>query len=58
MMYNGMVVLDPYDHPVRNFPELPDCLSTQTSGMWIEHYLRKNLEIKAYDLMGKSASYY
>lgn len=54
MMYQGQVVLDPYDHPVRDFPtELPPTLSTEMNGWEIEYYLRQNRAIKAYDLMGK-----
>ena len=58
MMYKmfdeRMVVLDPYNHPVRDFPgELPVTLSTQISGAEIEYYMRKNSEITLYDLMGQ-----
>lgn len=49
----GRVLLDPYDYPIRNFPELPATLSTDMKGWEVEHHLRKNLAIKSYDLMGK-----
>lgn len=49
----GKVLLDPYDHPIRNFPELPATLSTEMKGWEVEHHLRKNLAIKPYDLMGQ-----
>lgn len=47
------VLLDPFDHPIRNFPELPATLSTEMKGWEVQYYLLKNLEIKTYDLMGK-----
>lgn len=49
----GKVLLDPYDHPIRSFPELPATLSTETKGWEVEYYLRKNLDIRPYDLMGE-----
>lgn len=53
MMYHGRVVLDPFDHPVREFGrELPATLSTEMKGDEVEYYLRKNLAIKVYDLIG------
>ena len=52
--FQGRVLLDPYDHGIRDFPtELPPALSTYVEGWEIEHYLRKNSQIKPYDLMGK-----
>ncbi len=57
MMVDGKVVLDPYNHPVRDFPgELPVCLSTAISGAEVELYTRRNPEIHPYDLMGESAA--
>ncbi len=49
----GRVLLDPYGHPIRNFPELPATLSTEMKGWEVEHHLRKDLAIKPYDLMGE-----
>lgn len=51
--YLQEVLLDPYDHPIRNFSELPPTLSTEMKGWEVEYYLRKNLDIKVYDLMGE-----
>ena len=53
MMYQDKIVLDPYDHPVRDFLELPATISTDEPGCMIEFHLRKNRQISAYDLMGK-----
>ena len=53
MEYDGRIVLDGYDHPVREFPELPATLSTEMSGCEVEYYLRQNQAIKPYDLMGR-----
>ena len=52
LMDGDRVMLDPYDHPIRDFPELPVTLSSKEKGMWIEYYMRQNKEIKPYDLMG------
>ena len=52
LMDGNRVMLDPYDHPIRDFPELPVTLSSKENGMWIEYYMRQNKEIKPYDLMG------
>ena len=52
LMDGNRVMLDPYDHPIRDFPELPLTLSSKEKGMWIEYYMRQNKEIKPYDLMG------
>lgn len=52
LMDGNRVMLDPYDHPIRDFQELPVTLSSKEKGMWIEYYMRQNKEIKPYDLMG------
>lgn len=52
LMDGSRVILDPYDHPIRDFAELPVTLSSKEKGMWIEYYMRQNKEIKPYDLMG------
>jgi len=36
MMYNGMIMLDPDDHPIIDFPGLPRCFSSQMEGARIE----------------------
>ena len=52
--HDGKILLDAYDHGIRSFPtELPVALSTELEGWEVENYLRKNREIKVYDLMGK-----
>ena len=52
LMDGNRIMLDPYDHPIRDFPELPVTLSSKEKGMWIEYYMRQNKEIRPYDLMG------
>ena len=52
VMYNGRIILDPFDHGLRNFPELPVALSSELEGSDIEYYYRQNLEIADYDLIG------
>ena len=52
--HRGRILLDPYYHGIRDFPtELPVALSTELEDWNIEYLLRKNKEIKIYDLMGK-----
>lgn len=50
--YNGRIILDPFDHGLRNFPELPVALSSELEGCDIEYYYRQNAEIADYDLIG------
>lgn len=53
-MYDGRIVLDAFDHGIRHFPgQLPLPLSTELEGWRFEHYLRRNRQIKRYDLMGE-----
>ena len=55
VMDAGRVVLDPYDHAIRDFGnDLPLCLSSQIEGHDIETYMRRNKEITFYDLIGES----
>ena len=55
--FQGRVLLDPFDHGIRDFPgELPPCLSTNVEGWEIEHYKRRNSQINTYDLMGKQSN--
>ena len=51
-MYHGHVILDAFDHGLRNFPELPVVLSSELEGSDIEYYYRQNAEIADYDLVG------
>jgi len=52
LMYSDRVMLDPFDHPIRDFGrDLPIVLSTELKGDEVEHYLRRNLAIKVYDLI-------
>ena len=51
---DGRVMLDPYDHPIRNFGnELPIIISSEIQGWEVENYLRRNHAIKVYDLVGE-----
>ena len=50
--HNGRIILDPFDHGLRNFPELPVALSSELEGCDIEYYYRQNAEIADYDLIG------
>ena len=52
VMWNGCIILDPFDHGLRNFPELPVVLSSELAGCDIEYYYRQNSEIADYDLIG------
>lgn len=36
MMYNGLIMLDPDDHPVRDFPDIPRAFSSKIEGGRIE----------------------
>ncbi len=49
---NGRIILDAFDHGLRNFPELPVALSSELEGSDIEYYYRQNAEIADYDLIG------
>jgi len=56
VMDNGRIVLDAFDHGIRDFgDDLPLCLSSQIDGWDVETYLRRNLEISYYDIIGKSS---
>ena len=52
VMHNGCIILDAFDHGLRNFPELPVVLSSELEGSDIEYYYRQNGEIADYDLIG------
>ena len=48
------IVLDAFDHGIRDFPEiLPKALSSELAGHDIMYYFRQNEEIHLYDLVGK-----
>ena len=51
-MYHGHIILDAFDHGLRDFPELPVVLSSELEGSDIEYYYRQNGEIADYDLVG------
>ena len=54
VMDGGRVVLDAFDHGLRNFGnQLPMYVSSELDGQDIEHYLRSNRQISVYDLVGK-----
>ena len=50
--HNGRIILDAFDHGLRDFPELPVVLSSELEGSDIEYYYRQNGEITDYDLIG------
>ena len=53
VMDNGRIVLDAFDHGLRNFgSQLPMYVSSELEGHDIEDYLRWNSEIFVYDLVG------
>ena len=51
--YRGRIILDSYDHGLRDFSELPKALSTELSGADIEYYRRQNATISDYDLIAR-----
>ena len=62
MMHRGRVVLDPDNHEIKDFPELPKILSSELEGRDIEYYMRKNMaigngEMSYYDIRGKPSSF-
>ena len=52
-MDEGHIVLDAFDHGIRDFPHLPKLLSSEIEGHDIEYYYRQNAETTDYDLIGK-----
>ena len=56
MMNKGRVVLDQWNHGVRDFPELPEVISTAIEGHDIEDLMRRNMAIRTYDLMARMVS--
>ena len=44
LMDRDRVVIDPDNHEIRDFPELPKVLSSEMNGQDIEYYLRKNMQ--------------
>lgn len=55
LMHAGRICLDPFDHGIRNFPELPALLSSELEGHDVEYYQRQNREITLYDMIGTLA---
>jgi len=54
LMDGNRVMLDPFDHPIRDFGnDLPIVLSSRMAGWEIENDLRRNGAIRVYDLAGK-----
>ena len=57
MKYEGRIVLDSFDHGIRDFPGiLPMCLSSELAGHDIMHYMRQDKNISLYDMIGLSLS--
>lgn len=53
VMDGGRIVLDAFDHGLRNFGnQLPLYVSSELQGHDIEDYLRRNWQISIYDLVG------
>ena len=51
---HGRIVLDAFDHGIRDFGDiLPKCLSSELAGHDIVYYFRQNEEIQLYDMVGK-----
>ena len=50
------IILDNFDHGLRDFSHLPKVLSTELAGEDIEYFYRQNGEVADYDLTGKSPS--
>ena len=50
---DGRIVLDGSDHPIRDFPELPICISSAIGGHDINYYWRQNEYITTYDILCK-----
>jgi len=53
MMDRTRIVLDAWDHGIRDFPELPEAISSAIEGHDVEDLMRRNLAIKLYDVLGK-----
>ena len=54
VMDDNRIVLDAYDHGLRDFPNvLPKVLSSELEGHDIEYYYRQNADIADYDLIAR-----
>jgi len=53
MMDRTRIVLDAWDHGIRDFRELPEAISSALEGHDVEDLMRRNLAIKLYDVLGK-----
>lgn len=53
MMYKGRIVLDPDNHPVRNFREIPATISSAVEGWLMEAIRRTNSNISAVDFRAR-----
>ncbi|KAL6714540.1 hypothetical protein ACLMJK_007965 [Lecanora helva] len=59
LTYGDRVMLDPFDHPIRDFgDDLPIILSSEMKGWEVENHLRKNLAIRVYDLVARCPRFY
>lgn len=57
MMDGSRIVLDAFDHGIREFPGiLPHCLSSELAGHDIMYYFRQNENLALYDLIGEIIS--
>ena len=58
MKDNNKIVLDAFDHGIRDFPNvLPSALSSELAGHDIMYYFRQNEHIQLYDMIGERASF-
>ena len=55
MRFNGMIVLDPNDDPVKDWPQLPATLSSKTRGYKLEIMSRQNPHLEYKDCECASA---
>lgn len=49
MRFNGMIILDPNDDPVKDWPQLPATLSSKTRGYRLEIMSRENPHLEYKD---------
>ena len=50
---DGRLLLDINNHPIRDWPELPVCISGQVEGIWMEYWRRLNPNISVPDIVAR-----
>ncbi|KAL2038871.1 hypothetical protein N7G274_008393 [Stereocaulon virgatum] len=58
LLDEGRIVLDAFDHGIRDFPHLPKVLSSELEGHDIEYYCRQNAQLTDYDLIARMPNYW